>query len=54
MLIDVALSKGMQNLGTTLHLSRAHQRLERSHDTYYPKYDSLYTCRAESYTEQVT
>ena len=29
-----------------VHLSCAHQRPERSHDTYKPKYDILYTCRA--------
>ena len=29
-----------------VHLSCAHQRPERSHDTYQPKYDILYTCRA--------
>ena len=27
-----------------VHLSCTHQRPERSHDTYYAKYDILYTC----------
>ena len=31
-----------------VHLLRAHQRPECSHNTYYPKY-ILYTCRAQSY-----
>ena len=33
----------------TVHLSCTHQRLERSHDTYQPKYDILYTHRAQSH-----
>ena len=32
-----------------VHLSCAHQRPEHSHDTYQPKYDIIYTCRAQSY-----
>ena len=31
------------------HLSRAHERTERSHDTCQPKYDILYTCTEQSY-----
>ena len=34
------------NNNNNVHLSCAHQRPERSHDTYKPKYDNLYTCRA--------
>ena len=32
-----------------VHLSCAHQRPERSHDTYERKFDILYTRRAQSY-----
>ena len=34
------------NNNHNVHLSCAHQRPERSHDTYWSKYDILYTCRA--------
>ena len=37
-----------------VHLSHAHQCPERSHNTYEPKYDILYTCRALSYQKQFT
>ena len=37
------------NNNSNVHLSLAHQRPERSHDTYQRKYDILYTCRAQSY-----
>ena len=37
------------NNNNNVHLSCAHQRPERSHDTYQPKYDILYTRRAQSY-----
>ena len=32
------------NNNNNVHLSCAHQRPERSHDTYQPKYDIIYTC----------
>ena len=34
------------NNNNYVHLSCAHQRPGRSHDTYYLKYNILYTCRA--------
>ena len=37
-----------------VHLSHAHQRPEHSHSTYEPKYDILYTCRAQSSQKQLT
>ena len=36
------------NNNNNVHLSCAHRRPERSHDTY-PKHDTLYTRRAQSY-----
>ena len=34
------------NNNNNVHLSCAHQRPERSRDTYQPKYDILHICRA--------
>ena len=36
-------------INNNVHLSCTHQHPERSHDTYWPKYDILYTHRASSY-----
>ena len=37
-----------------VHLSCAHQRPERPHDTDYPKYNILYICRAPTQTVSVS
>ena len=42
--LDVKIQELTNN--NNVQLSCAHQRPERSHDTYEPKYDILYTCRA--------